>query len=395
MAWNDLANNQTVSFTNLKDAVDTGVLSPKFDITPSNEQITKLDAELLVYLDTTFSPYTSKSFNQLVVKSNLRCGVPVTVTENLGWRGIANNETTSSPIQLLAGYNNNFDGRIFRSTDYGSNYSSVLLISDALYDVKYMPAFRHASYLSVVPFLAVGNGRIVTNSVTNCSSWITITSPTANTLFGIEFNNIGVGIIVGQNRILKNNTTYRINAWSIVNSISATWRDVASDGNVFVVVGDNGSIITGNAVGTTWTTQSMPPLSASGIDLSGVTYHTDGYFYAVGSSTDIAPGGGIIFFPYIMRSADSGVNWTQYIPSDYDLFGEGPLWCIASIAGRLVIGGRNYQYQIRDNVVTRCNASASGYNVDWRSCIKDANSTNKFDMGGLAGAGINGVYSNF
>ena len=394
MAWNDLANNQTVTFTNLKDAVETGVLSPKFDITPSNEQITKLDAELLVYLDTTFSPYTSKLFNELVVKSNLICGVPVTVTENLGWQGIANNETTSSPIQLLAGYNNNFDGRIFRSTDYGSNYSSVLLITDALYDIKFMPAFRHASYLSVVPFLAVGNGRIVTNSVTNCSSWITISSPTTNTLFGIEFNNIGVGIIVGQNRILKNNTTYRINAWSIVNSTAGTWRDVASDGSVFVVVGDNGSIITGNAFGTTWTIRDMPPLSNPSIDLYGVTYHTDGYFYAVGDTTTAAPGGGFIFSPYIMRSADSGINWTQYIPSDYDLL-DGSLFSIVSIAGRLVIGGRNYQYQIRDNVVTRCNASAAGYNIAWMACVKDANSTNKFDMGAVAGAGVNGAYSNF
>jgi hypothetical protein len=385
MSWNDLANNQTISFTNLKDAVDTGVFSQKFDITPSNEQITKLDAELLINLDTSYSPYASKLNNQLVVKTNLRCGVPVTFTENLRWDGIDNNQTTSNPIQLLVGYNNNSDGRIFRSTDFGQNYSSVLIISDALYSVKYMPGFRHASYLSVVPFLAVGNGRIVTNSVTDCSSWITISSPTTNNLFGIAFNNLAVAIIVGNNRILKNNTNNRINAWSIVNSVTATWRDVASDGSVFVAVGDNGSIITGNSLGTTWTTRSMPPLSASGIDLFGITYHTDGYFYAVGYPS--------VNNWYMMRSSDQGVNWTSYIPTDFALF-NGRLISIESIAGRLVIGGDDFQYQIRNDVVTRCNASLPSSNpIRWNSIVKDANS-NGFDMAGAV-VSLSGAYSNF
>jgi hypothetical protein len=390
MPWNDLDNNQTISFTNLKDAVDTGVFSQKFDITPSNEQITKLDAELLINLDTSYSPYASKLNNQLVVKSNLRCGVPVNITTNISWQGIANNQTTSSPIQLIVGFNNNLDGRIFRSTNYGQNYSSVLLISDELLDIKFAPTFRHASYLNIIPFVAVGDGRIVTNSVTDCSSWITISSPTTRFLYALDFNSIGVGIIVGDERILRTNTSYRINSWSIVNSVAATWRDVATDSFNFVAVGDDGSIITSTAAGSTWTLRSMPPLSPSGINLYGVTYHTDGYFYAVGEVYNASTG--FISLPYIMRSADSGVNWTVYIPTDHTLF-EGPLDSIASINGRLVIGGRNYQYQIIDNVLTRCNASAIGFNIDWNAIVKDANS-NGFDMAGATG-GINGAYSNF
>lgn len=385
MSWASLANNQTISFTNLKDAVDTGVLSPKITVPVSNEQINKDEANTYVNIDTSFAPYAAKSSNQLVVKSNLRCAVSVTRTTNLTWSGIDNNQTTSSPIQLIVGRNNNSDGRIFRSTDFGQNYSSVLSISDSLFSVKYMPAFRHASYLSVVPFLAVGNGRIVTNSVTDCSSWITISSPTTNSLYGIEFNNLGVGIIVGQNRILKTNTNNRINAWSIVNSVTAIWRDVASDGSVFVAVGDNGSIITGNAFGTTWTTRSMPPLSPSGINLYGITYHTDGFFYAVGSTSSLTW--------YIMRSSDQGVNWTSYIPTDFALF-ELFLSSIKSSSGRLVIGGVNYQYQIRNDVVTRCNASVISGNVTWNSCVKDANS-NGFDMAGGIGGSSDGAYSNF
>jgi hypothetical protein len=323
-------------------------------------------------------------YTEYAVQNYLREAGTATIVRVGGIGGYQQPEPFALRVTGSAGGNNS-DGRIFRSTDFGQNYSSVLSISDSLFSVKYMPAFRHASYLSVVPFLAVGNGRIVTNSVTDCSSWITISSPTTNSLYGIEFNNLGVGIIVGQNRILKTNTNARINAWSIVNSVTAIWRDVASDGSVFVAVGDNGSIITGNSFGTTWTTRSMPPLSPSGIDLYGITYHTDGFFYAVGSTSSLTW--------YIMRSSDQGVNWTSYIPTDFALF-DLFLSSIKSSSGRLVIGGVNYQYQIRNDVVTRCNASVISGNVTWNSCVKDANS-NGFDMAGGIGGSSDGAYSNF
>jgi hypothetical protein len=387
MPWNDLANNQTISFTNLKDAVDTGVLSPKTTVPVSNEQITKAEANTYVWIDTLFGPYASKASNQLVVKSNLSCGTPVVNTTNLIWSGIANNETTSSPIQLLAGRSNLGGGRISRSTDYGLNYSNVLAIDDGLLDIKFMPSFRHASYLSVPPFLAVGNnGRIVTNSVTNCSSWITISSPTTQDLSAIAFNSFGTGIIVGSNRILRTNTANRINAWSIVNSVTASWQDVASDGSNFVAVGTNGSIATATSLGGTWTIRSMPPLSPPFISLFGVTYHTDGFFYAVGFSSSSS---------YMMRSSDSGVNWTAYNPTDSALF-SGELYSIASTGGRLVIGGLNYQYQIRSGVLTRCGANADAVSMGWVAIVKDAATSNGFDMAGSGLIGSNiGAYSNF
>jgi hypothetical protein len=389
MSWASLANNQTISFTNLKDAVDTGVLSPKTSIPVSNEQITKAETNTYVWIDTLFGPYASKASNQLVVKSNLSCGTPVVNTTNLIWSGIANNETTSSPIQLLAGRSNLGGGRISRSTDYGLNYSNVLAIDDALIDIKYAPNFRHASYLSVTPFIAVGNnGRIVTNSVNAATSWITISSPTTQGLSASSFNLIGRGVIVGNQRILVTNTDYRINSWSITNGVNANWRAVANDGFNFVAVGTNGAIATSDsALGVNWTIRSMPPLSISGINLFGVTYHTDGFFYAVGNTPSNTY--------YIMRSSNSGAGWTQYIPTDFTLF-AGELYSIASIGGRLVIGGLNYQYQIRDNVVTRCGANADAVSMGWNAIVKDAATSNGFDMAGSGLIGSNiGAYSNF
>jgi hypothetical protein len=388
MSWAGLANNQTISFNNLKNGVDTGVLSQKAAIPISNEQITKDDANIYVNINTSFAPYAAKASNQLVVKSNFQSIPQINFSlaspngfANLFF-GIANNETTSSPIQLICGWQSstqfqpNFTrGIIYRSTDYGVTYSLILNISDLLNGIKYMPSFRHASYLTVPPFVSVGQGgRIVTNSVTDCSSWITISSPTTQDLYDIAFNST-VGIIVGNQRIIKTNTNNRINAWSIVNSVASVWRAVASDGSRFVAVGNNSAIISGDSLGTTWSVRSMPPLVPSK-QLRGVTYHTDAFFYAVGFDTATPS------LPYIMRSSDSGFTWQTYSPTGDSFLGS--LDSISSIGGRLVIGGGDYQYQIFSNVVTRYDAAP---NV-WRAIVKDANS-NGFDMCG------NGGYSNF
>ena len=382
--WAATANNETISFNNLQNGVDTGVLREKAPIPVSNEQITKADANTYVKIDTAFAPYAAKASNQLVVKSNLQTTVDTnTLANEAPFFGIANNQTISGPIQLLSGADNTSlltRGRIYRSTDYGVTYSSVLIISDVLYRIKFMPTFRHASYLTIPPFVSVGwDGRIVTNSVTDATSWITISSPTSQNLYDIAFNSIGVGIIVGDRRIIKTNTNFRINSWSIVNSVASVWNGVASDTFNFVAVGSDDSIITSTALGSTWTVQSMPPLTISK-QLKGVTYHSDGYFYAVGHDT--ANTG----LAYMMRSNDSGVNWSSYTPAG-DSF-VGALWNINSIGGRLVISGSNAQYQIINNVCTRY--STSGF--IWLDNVKDANS-NGFDMAGdFAGTG---AYSNF
>jgi hypothetical protein len=71
MSWASIANNQTVSFSNLADAVANGVFTQKAAIPDSNEQITKADADTYVNINTSYPSYAAKSSNQLVVKSNL------------------------------------------------------------------------------------------------------------------------------------------------------------------------------------------------------------------------------------------------------------------------------------------------------------------------------------
>ena len=75
MSWAGIVSNQTVSFNNLQDAVNTNVFTLKNTIPASNEQITKADADFYVNINTSYAPYAAKSSNQLVVKSDLQAPV--------------------------------------------------------------------------------------------------------------------------------------------------------------------------------------------------------------------------------------------------------------------------------------------------------------------------------
>jgi photosystem II stability/assembly factor-like uncharacterized protein len=385
--WAATANNETVSFNNLQDAVNTGVFRQKATIPVSNEQITKTDANVYVNIDNAFAPYSNKASNQLVVKSNLRA---TAVINNLLFQGdmfgIANNQTTSNPVQVITGKRttNTFpftDGVIYRSTDFGENYSFVVNNVNALNRITFMPAFRHASYLTVPPFVVVGiNGTILTNSVVNASSWITISSPTSQDLYDSAFNDSGVGIIVGDRRILRTTTNNRINAWLIEDFRNSVWRAVASNGSRFVAVGDNSSVITGDSSGTIWTSGTMPPSSPSTVQLRGVTAHVDGFWYAVGNSG---------FEEFLMKSTESfGFSWEIYTPTGESFLNQR-LNSINSIGGRLVLSASFAQYEIINNVVTRYFTG----NYEWFDNVKEANS-NGFDMSGRTTSG-GAAYSNF
>jgi hypothetical protein len=67
MSWASIASNQTISFTNLKDACATGVFTEIVTITPSLEQVTAADVG--TYTDAIIAGGVAS--NQLPVKSEL------------------------------------------------------------------------------------------------------------------------------------------------------------------------------------------------------------------------------------------------------------------------------------------------------------------------------------
>lgn len=84
MSWSNIADNQTVSYNNLQDAVNTGQLTAKTSIPSGNQQVTKAAADTYVEVATNYPSYASKSSNQLIVKSNLIDNVKVFATGQIG-----------------------------------------------------------------------------------------------------------------------------------------------------------------------------------------------------------------------------------------------------------------------------------------------------------------------
>ena len=104
MSWAGLASNQTVSFNNLQNAVNTGVFTAKTSIPVSNEQITKADANTYVNINTSFGPYAAKASNQLVVKSNLQASATTTTTSAPGCQQIYLYGPNSNPCDHLGSF---------------------------------------------------------------------------------------------------------------------------------------------------------------------------------------------------------------------------------------------------------------------------------------------------
>jgi len=84
MSWSSIVDNQTVSYNNLQDAVNTGQLTAKTSIPSSNQQVTKAAADTYVEVNLNYPSYAAKASNQLIVKSNLIDNVIVFATGQIG-----------------------------------------------------------------------------------------------------------------------------------------------------------------------------------------------------------------------------------------------------------------------------------------------------------------------
>lgn len=108
MSWAGLASNQTISFNNLQNGVDTGQFTAKTTIPVSNEQITKADANTYVNIDTSNESYAAKANNQLVVKSDLVTTTSTTTTTTTASTGYYFDSTSNVSGTVACGnYLNN------------------------------------------------------------------------------------------------------------------------------------------------------------------------------------------------------------------------------------------------------------------------------------------------
>jgi hypothetical protein len=151
MAYNDLGQNQTISFNNLQSGVNQGVFTAKTGIPVSDEQVTKADAETYVNINTSLPSFAAKSSNQLVTKEDLS-GITVSsspytmyglgntaayksldggntftafsgLTSAYNWSGVAG-DSTGTYIAVVSASTNN---AVFLSNDGGATFTTELI----------------------------------------------------------------------------------------------------------------------------------------------------------------------------------------------------------------------------------------------------------------------------
>ena len=100
MSWASISSNQTISFTNLKDACTTGVFTEIVTITESLEQVTMADVQ--TYTDAIIG--VTYVANQLPVKSEL--STPTRQLVDISCDGTTNALACALPL-LCSAYVNN------------------------------------------------------------------------------------------------------------------------------------------------------------------------------------------------------------------------------------------------------------------------------------------------
>jgi hypothetical protein len=145
MSWAGLANNQTISFNNLQNAVSTGVFPSVTPIPVSLKQITKTEASQNVWLTTNYGPFAAKASNQLVVKSDLMIGSQATfsfgssVSRSCRFEipviGLSLTITTSSCVTTSEV--NRLEGEIPNTNDFAVNIIFGAASSSEVYDYSF------------------------------------------------------------------------------------------------------------------------------------------------------------------------------------------------------------------------------------------------------------------
>lgn len=176
MSFASLGQYQTVSFSNLSNAVTNGVFQLVSSITSTNEQITKSDASTYVNINTTITSYSSKSSNQLVVKRDL---VP-----NFQYSGTLYYVSGSDPMIGWSTSNNacsNYSGNLTRTAYWNGTLGvGTTVFTNAntidgtnkyfvVYDGSNYQAIELTTYITIISQYPGGSiwGYYV-NSITTC-----------------------------------------------------------------------------------------------------------------------------------------------------------------------------------------------------------------------------------
>jgi len=205
-------------------------------------------------------------------------------------------------IVIAAGSDRDGHAAVFRTVDWGTNWSKVC---GDYYDINYMNDLAAGSLLNWA--VAVGDKGAVFQTRDGGASWSQKDSNTTSKLYAVDFYRVGLGPLKGF-AVGENGTIIRSEdageTWSNLNyATTHGLNDVRAfgyfegDQGLVVIVGHGGTVIRSEDTGNTWTEQHLvnrPTLNAVHFN---ETAAYDGFGIAVGN-------GGQIY-----KSTDDGSTW--------------------------------------------------------------------------------------
>lgn len=407
MAYNDLAQNQTISFNNLQSGVAQGYFSAKTTIPSSAQMATKSACNTYVNVDPLYPPFAAKANNQLVVKQDLRANEATLYITNNFFTGTITDVTvngvsiTGASFPLAVG-----NGTTGYTTQIGT-YDVLVYYANATNPSNYME-IQDSEYNSscVDGFTSFGPNPYVTfpSQIINTSIAVTIVSgdgscpgpipiPPISTLpFSTVAVNRGTGqymlagnaIIGGAGGVFAEGLLFRSTNYGVTwQPISAFgyWNKVAisDDGSHMLAVEWYGRAYKSSNYGASWTainnfpSPSMFSSALQTLPFRGAAISNDGQFQVITTSEQKFSDDGV--YTIIFVSSDYGANWVVRRIS----VGSNAIYEAAAISSNgqtiLVAQGRTY---IGEGKIIRSN----NYGVNW------SDTTNSFNAGNLVDVSI-------
>lgn len=340
MSWASIANNQTVSYGNLQDAVNNGVFTLISSIpSPSNRQSTKaVVSTTITGFDPTYPPYANKTNSQLIVKSDLYNTGVVTLSPQYGmyFTGISGTSipSFSYPVNSLStsNYVNQIPAQTITIVLNGTRVTTPLNLSvyvnNALINCQDI-TFDGAQTKNVtIPAIYASSSLSIFINSGSCSL-----SPPPPNLYNTSFSAVNVNRGSGQYMVAGNSFIsqssqfysgylYRSSdygvTWSQTN-FYGYWLKISSsdDGRYVIAIDYSGYIYLSSNYASSFTQITSIGNPGGIASWSGAALSNDGqYQIIVGNNIDAFESSAI----YV--STNYGSTWSQVYLSSYNTYGS-------------------------------------------------------------------------
>ena len=407
MSWASLANNQCISFNNLQDAVNNGIFTAIASIPVSGQQITKAAATSdIIIPNPYYPPYSNKTNNQLLVKSDIYATGNVTLSPQYGmyFTGISGTgfPTFSYPVTNLqvANYINLIPAQTFTISLNGTRYITPLNLSvysgNTLLSCQDITSNGAQTKYVTIPAIYAASPLFIAIDSGSCG----VTPPPnfSNTSFSAVCVNRGSGqyMVAGNSFISQSGQFYTGYLYRSSNygstwtqtSLSGYWLKISSsdNGQYVIAIDYTGYVYSSFNYGVSFTQITSIGQPGGIASWSDAALSNDGQYQMI-----VANNYNSYEESAIYRSIDYGANWSIVYNSGYDTYGSCTMNANASVF--LVGGGTGGSSFVKRSIDQGVSWSVP-YSAQYGSSVNDIkiNASNGWVLASNYGTAYDGFY---